>query len=131
MRKFLFVIFALLLLCSCATKTKIEYVDREVVKYQKQFVHDTLIQHTHDSILHTIIQKGDTVFDTQYIVKTKYQDKVVYKVDTCFRDSIHTQIKDNVVEKKVVPKWCYFCLGCCLIFFVYIIIKLIRWLQTL
>jgi hypothetical protein len=130
MRKFLFVILALLLLCSCATKTKIEYVDREVVKYQKQFVHDTLIQHTHDSVLHTIIQKGDTVFDTQYIVKTKYQDRVVYKTDTCFRDSVQTQIKENVVEKKVVPKWCYLCLGCCLIFFIYAIIKIIVWKRT-
>ena len=129
MRRFLFVILALLLLCSCATKTKIEYVDREVVKYQKQFVHDTLIQHTHDSVLHTIIQKGDTVFDTQYIVKTKYQDRVVYKADTCYRDSIQTVIKENVKEKQITPKWCYYLLVFSIIVIIFSIIKVIRWLQ--
>jgi len=129
MRRFLFVILALLLLCSCATKTKIEYVDREVVKYQKQFVHDTLIQHTHDSVLHTIIQKGDTVFDTQYIVKTKYQDRVVYKADTCYRDSIQTVIKENVKEKQITPKWCYYLLAFSILVIIFSIIKVIRWLQ--
>jgi len=121
----------LFLLCSCATRTKIEYVDREVVKYQKEVVHDTLLQHTHDSVYHTIFQKGDTVFDTKYVEKTKYRDRVMVKTDTCYRDSIQTIIKESVKEKQIIPKWCYFCLAVCAIFLIFAIRKLIRWLQTI
>ena len=73
--KNLFVLFAVLMICSCATKTKIEYVDREVVKYQKQVVHDTLINNIHDSVYHTVFQRGDTIYDTKYVEKTKYRDR--------------------------------------------------------
>jgi hypothetical protein len=122
-------IIAIMLFGSCATKTKIEYRDREVVKVQKQVVHDTLLQHTHDSIYHTVFQKGDTIFDTKYIEKTKWRDRVVVKTDTCYRDSIQTQIKETVVEKTKVPKWAYYCLGICVLFIIFAILKLIRWLQ--
>lgn len=123
------IVVIVLLLSSCATKTKIEYVDREVVKYQKQVVHDTLMQHTHDSIYHTVFQRGDTIYDTKYIEKTKYRDRVVIKTDTCYRDSIQVQIKESVVEKQKIPKWCYYCLGVCVLFIIFAFIKLIRWLQ--
>ena len=125
------IIAIVLVFSSCATKTKVEYVDREVVKYQKEIVHDTLVQHTHDSIYHTVFQKGDTVFDTKYVEKTKWRDRVVYKTDTCYRDSVYTQIKESVKEKQIIPKWCYFCLVVCAIFLIFAIRKLIRWLQTI
>lgn len=117
-----------LLLSSCATKTNVEYVDREVVKYQKEIIHDTLYQHTHDSIYHTIYQRGDTVFDTKYVEKTKWRDKVVYRIDTCYRDSIQTQIKKTTIEKKVVPKWCYISLVICVLFIVFEVTKLTKWI---
>jgi hypothetical protein len=119
----------LILLCSCATKRKVEYVEREVVKHQKEMVHDTLIQHTHDSIYHTIFQKGDTVYDTKFVEKTKWRDRVVVKSDTCFRDSIQIQVKETVVEKHNIPKWCYYCLGLCVLFIIVAFIRLVRWLQ--
>lgn len=125
-----FVAAILFLFSSCATK-KIEYVDREVVKYKTKIEHDTLIQHNHDSILHTIMQKGDTVFDTQYIVKTRYQDRVVCKTDTCYRDSIRTQIKESIVEKKVIPRWCYFCIAITLICLIYLTYRITRWIRLI
>lgn len=123
------IVGVLFLLCSCATKAKIEYVDREVVKWQKEIVHDTLMQHTHDSIYYTVFQKGDTVYSTKYVEKTRWRDKIVVKTDTCYRDSIQTQIKETVVEKQKIPKWCYLCLGVCVIFLIFTFIKLVRWLQ--
>ena len=51
------IIAIILMFSSCATKKQIEYVDREVVKYQKEVVHDTLLQHTHDSIYHTVFHR--------------------------------------------------------------------------
>ena len=44
------IVGVLFLLCSCATKTNIEYRDREVVKYETKIQHDTLINNVHDSI---------------------------------------------------------------------------------
>ena len=123
------VLFAMtLLFFSCATRTKIEYVDREVVKYQKEVVHDTLMQHTHDSIYHTVFQKGDTVFDTKYIEKTKWRDRVVVKTDTCYRDSIRTEIRESVIEKQKIPKWCYLSLGISIMFVIFAIGKFVKWL---
>ena len=125
------IIAVILVLSSCATKKQIEYVDREVVKYKKEIVHDTLFQHTHDSVYYTIFQKGDTVYSTKYVEKTRWRDRVVVKSDTVFRDSIHTQIKEKTVEKQIIPKWCYFCLVVCAIFLIFAIRKLIRWLQII
>ena len=39
-----------IVLCSCATKTKVEYVDRNVYKTEIQTKHDTLINNVHDSV---------------------------------------------------------------------------------
>lgn len=125
------ILFVVMVLSSCATKTNVEYVDREVVKYQKEVVHDTLLQHTHDSVYHTIFQKGDTVFNTKYVEKTRWRDRVVVKIDTCYRDSIQTVIKESVKEKQIIPKWCYFCLAVCAIFLIFAIRKIIRWLQII
>ena len=128
--KNLFVLFAVLMICSCATKTKIEYVDREVVKYQKQVVHDTLINNIHDSVNHTVFQRGDTIYDTKYVEKTKYRDRVVVKTDTCYRDSIQVQVKETVVEKQKNPKLYWYCLGFCVIIVIFAFIKLVRWIRV-
>lgn len=123
------VITLILVFSSCATKTKIEYVDREVVKYETKIQHDTLINNIHDSVYHTVFQKGDTIYDTKYVEKTKYRDRVVVRIDTCYRDSIQTVIKESVKEKQIVPKWCYFCVVISILVIIFAIIKFIRWLQ--
>ena len=120
------VLLVVMMLSSCATKTKIEYVDREVVKYQKEVVHDTLIQHTHDSVYHTVFQKGDTIYDTKYVEKTKWRDRAVVKIDTCYRDSIRTVIKESVKEKQIIPKWCYYSIVFSVLFLIFALIKFTR-----
>lgn len=123
------VITLILVFSSCATKTKIEYVDREVVKYETKVQHDTLINNIHDSVYHTVFQKGDTIYDTKYVEKTKYRDRVVVRIDTCYRDSIQTVIKKSVKEKQIIPKWCYFCVVISILVIIFAIVKVIRWLQ--
>ena len=129
MRKILFILFTILVFYSCATKTKIEYVDRDVVKYETKIQHDTLINNIHDSVYHTVFQKGDTIYDTKYVEKTKYRDRVVVKTDTCYRDSIQTVIKESVKEKQIIPKWCYYLLVFSILFVIFAIIKVVRWIQ--
>ena len=123
------VIALILVFSSCATKTKIEYVDRDVVKYETKIQHDTLINNIHDSVYHTVFQKGDTIYDAKYVEKTKYRDRVVVKTDTCYRDSIQTVIKESVKEKQITPKWCYYLLVFSIIVIIFAIVKVIRWLQ--
>ena len=125
------IIAIILMFSSCATKKQIEYVDREVVKYQKEVVHDTLIQHTHDSVYHTVFQKGDTVFDTKYVEKTRWRDRVVEKHDTCYRDSVATEYKETVKEVVKYPKTYWFAIGISILFFIFAFVKLIRWIQVL
>ena len=124
------VITLILVFSSCATKTKIEYVDRDVVKYETKIQHDTLINNIHDSVYHTVFQKGDTIYDTKYVEKTKYRDRVMVKTDTCYRDSIQTVIKESVKEKQIIPKWCYYCVVVSILFVIFAIIKAIRWIQV-
>ena len=123
------VITLILVFSSCATKREIQYVDRDVVKYETKVQHDTLINNIHDSVYHTVFQKGDTIYDTKYVEKTKYRDRVVVRIDTCYRDSIQTVIKESVKEKQIIPKWCYYLLVFSIIVIIFAIVKVIRWLQ--
>lgn len=131
MKKLLWLICVIMvvLFTSCATKREIQYVDREVVKYETKIQHDTLINNIHDSVYHTVFQKGDTIYDTKYVEKTKYRDRVVVRIDTCYRDSIQTVIKESVKEKQIIPKWCYYLLVFSIIVIIFAIVKVIRWLQ--
>lgn len=117
-------------LVSCATRRQIEYRDRDVVRYNTQYVHDTTYVEKHDSTYHSVIQKGDTVYDTKYIERTRWRDKIVLKSDTCWRDSIVTQYKEKVVVEKVVPKWCWYCLVFCIAFAIFAIIKIYRYVNV-
>ena len=104
---------------SCATKTRIEYVDREVVKYESKIQVDTLINNVHDSII--IERNGDTVFVNKW--HTVIKEKIKERIDTCWRDSIRTQTTEKVVEKQIIPKWCYGSLVVCFLFIIFAIIK--------
>ena len=123
------VITLILVFSSCATKREIQYVDRDVVRYETKIQHDTLINNIHDSVYHTVFQKGDTIYDTKYVEKTKYRDRVVVRIDTCYRDSVQTVIKESVKEKQIIPKWCYYLLVFSIIVIIFAIVKVIRWLQ--
>ena len=124
-------VFVMLLcfLVGCATKKQIEYVDREIVKYVTKVHHDTLINNVHDSIYHTIFQKGDTIYDTKYVYHTKYRDKIVAKTDTCWRDSVVVQNKNTVKEVVKIPIIYKISLFLSIIFCIFVIIKFVRWLQ--
>jgi hypothetical protein len=113
------VVGILIFLSSCATKTHVEYVDREVVRYESKIQIDTLINNVHDSIF--VERNGDTVFVNKW--HTVIKEKIKERIDTCWRDSIRTQTTEKVVEKQIIPKWCYGSLAICLLFIIFAIIK--------
>ena len=58
------------------------------------------------------------------------RDSLLVYVSRC--DSLKEELsnKKYVVEEKLkTPKWCYFCLGLCIIFIIFAFIKLLKWLQ--
>lgn len=118
------------LLSSCRAPTNVQYVEKDNNLYKTKEVHDTLIWSTHDSIYHTVFQKGDTVYDTKYVEKVRYIQKVVETNDTVYEDRIVTEISEKVIEKKVVPKWCYYSLVICVLFVIFASKKVIQWLQA-
>ena len=108
----------------CATRNKIEYVDRDVVRYEKQIHHDTLINNFHDSIFQTVYQKGDTVFSVKYVEKVKYTNKYVYQRDTVWRDSIKVEYKEKIVEKQKNKTWTQIPLVICGLFVIFALVRI-------
>lgn len=125
------IIAIIMLFSSCATKTKIEYRDRDVVKYNTSYVHDTTFVEKHDSVYHTIFQKGDTVYDTKYVERTRCRDNIVVKKDTCWRDSIVTIKKETVKEVTKIPKLFKIAFVFSILVIIFAVVKSIRWLQII
>lgn len=123
------IIAIVFVLSSCSTKSKIEYVDREVIRYETKVEHDTLILNTHDSVFHSVIQKGDTIYEKEYVEKTKWRDRIVVKSDTCWRDSIVTEYKEKTREVVKYPKSYWYSVGISILFFIFAFVKLIKFLK--
>lgn len=115
-----------LLLCSCASTKQIEWRDREVEKWNTKVVHDTVRVYEKDSIYHQITTKNDTVFDTKIIERIRWRDKIVEKTDTIKEQQTVIEYKDRIIEKKIVPKWCWYCLAFSILCFIFAIIKIRR-----
>ena len=128
---FIWILFGIICFTSCATNTKIEYRDRIVDHYNTIVQHDTLREHTSDSIFEKIYVKGDTVYNTKYVEKTRWRDRIVERHDTCWRDSVVTEYKKTTKEVTKIPKlfWISMCFSILVIIFA--IVKLIRWLQII
>jgi hypothetical protein len=131
MKRFFFYCLILLLFSSCATKTKIEYRDRIVDHYNTIVQHDTLREHTSDSIFEKIYAKGDTVYNTKYVEKTRWRDRIIERHDTCWRDSVVTEYKERVDEVVKFPKTYWLFLGISIISIIFAFVKLLRWLRII
>ena len=130
MRKILCIIIALISFTSCATKTKIEWRDKEVIKYLTKEVHDTLIDKTSDSVYFNVYMKGDTVFKEKYKEKTRWRDRIIERHDTCWRDNVVTEYNENVKEVTKIPKILNVSLFISIICIIFVFVKFIRWLKT-
>lgn len=125
------VVVLLLLLSSCATKTKIEYRDRDVNHYITNTVHDTLIDKTTDSVYFEVKVKGDTVFQTKYRERVVWKEKIKEQHDTLWRDSVVTEYKETVKEVVKIPNIYKFSLVFMVIGVIFAFIKFTRWLKII
>lgn len=128
---FIWILFGIICFTSCATKTKIEYRDRIVDHYNTIVQHDTLREHTSDSIFEKIYVKGDTVYNTKYVENTRWRDRIVERHDTCWRDSVVTEYKETTKEVTKIPKLFKITFVFSILVIIFAIVKLIRWLQIM
>lgn len=124
-----FVLFFVLLLSSCATKTRIEYRDRIVDNYIIRYVRDTLIDKQSDSVYVEVFTKGDTVYKIKYKEIRRFVDKIVERHDTLWRDSISTEKVEVVREVKKIPKLYSYSMVFSIFIIIFAIIKIAKWLR--
>ena len=127
--KICLIALCVIMLASCATKTKIEYRDRDVNHYITNTVHDTLIDKTTDSVYFEVMVKGDTVFQTKYKEKTRWRDRIVERHDTCWRDSVVTEYKETVKEVTKIHKIYRYSLILSILVIIFAFVKIYRWLR--
>ena len=119
----------IVLLSSCATKARIEYHDRDVNHCITNTVHDTLIDKTTDSVYVNKYVKGDTTYLEKYKYMIRWRERIVERHDTCWRDSVVTQIKETTNEVIKIPKIYKFSLLFSILCFIFVIVKALRrWL---
>ena len=112
---------------SCATRTKIEYKDRDVYHYVTKVEKDTVMERVHDSVY--IHERNDTVWFEKW--HTKYIDKIVERHDTCWRDSLVTEYKETIKEVVKYPKTYWWFLGISIISIIFAFVKVSRWLRMI
>jgi len=127
--KHLLFLITLLILCSCASRKQIEYRDRYIDRYITNTQHDTIINNTRDSIYVSIYEKGDTIYNTKYVERTIYLDKIKIQIDTIYRDSIRTEFIEKTKEVIKIPKIYHISLVICIIMLIFAIAKALKWLK--
>lgn len=130
MKKLAFLFLLCTIMVGCKTRKQIEYVDREVIKYVTQVRHDTLREHTTDSVYVEVIQRGDTVYKNKTKEVIRWRDRFIVQTDTCWRDSIRTEYKESVKEVKYIPKVYKISMGISILLLIFAIIKIGIWLKT-
>lgn len=128
--KHILIIMLCVLFVGCKTPTKIEYRDIYVDRYITQVVHDTLREHTTDSVYFEVLQKGDTIYKTKYKEVIRWRDRIVEYHDTCFRDSIRTEYEEITKEVKYVPKIFKISMGISILLLIFALIKAALWLKS-
>lgn len=130
MKKIALLLVLCLFITSCKTTTRVEYKDRYIDRYITQVQHDTLREKVTDSVYFEVIQKGDTIYKTKYKEVIKWRDRVVEKIDTCYKDSIITEYKESVKKVKYVPKIYKISMAISILLLIFALVKLALWLRT-
>lgn len=119
-----------LMLVGCRTTKQVEYRDRYIDHYITQVKHDTLREHTTDSVYLEVMQKGDTIYKTKYKEVVRWRDRIVEVMDTCYMDSIQIEYVESVKEIKYIPKIYKISMGISILLLIFALVKLGLWLKT-
>lgn len=77
-------------LSGCRSAHDVEYISRTDTVTRNVVSHDSIF--LHDSVYHEVIQRGDTIYNTKFVLNTRYKDRVLHdsiyiaKTDTVYRE---------------------------------------------
>lgn len=92
---------ALMLLTSCRTTrtAEREYITQHDTAYIDRMQRDSI--YLRDSIYHEVVAKGDTIYSTKYIERTKFRDRFIH--DSVYIHKTDTVLVDVVKEVERKP----------------------------
>lgn len=120
---YLILVFISISFIGCKTQSKIEYRDRDVLRYINTIQVDTFLKDVKDSIYINTYTKNDTTYINKYKERLVYKDRIKIKTDTIVNDSIVNIYKENIIVKTKVPSWCYILLVINLLVLAIVVIK--------
>ena len=109
-----------MLMPSCRTeKTLTKNVS--AINNERRIENEQVVCYIHDSV---VVVRNDTAV----VRETKWRDRIVEhtitKVDTVQVEVEKVVSEEKIVEKKVIPRWAWWCLGVC----VFLIVVLVIWI---
>lgn len=105
-KKYLYVLLILsMLTVSCKTYQASSESNKTDIERKDKYERDSII--VHDSVI--VFARADTVYKERW--RTEYKDRVVTRTDTLVQEVERLVEKRVVEERKVVPRWCWWCLG--------------------
>ena len=109
MKKYIYILL-ILTIAGCKSQRvvseKLETSQSDVsTERSRDYERDSII--VRDSVI--VFARADTVYKERW--RTEYKDRVVTKTDTLVQEVERLVEKRVVEERKVVPRWCWWCLG--------------------
>ena len=117
-KKYLYVLLILsMLTVSCRTYQASSESNKTDIERKDKYERDSII--VHDSVI--VFARADTVYKERW--RTEYKDRILQQVDTIVR--VDERVVETVVEKKIIPKWTWYCVGVCVLLIVVLVIWVI------
>ena len=121
MKRFIYVLLiGIILIPSCRTeKTLTKNVS--AINNERRIENEQVVCYIHDSV---VVVRNDTAV----VRETKWRDRIVEhtitKVDTVQVKVEKVVSEEKIIERKVIPRWAWWCLGVC----VFLIVVLVIWI---
>ncbi|MBR1809838.1 MAG: hypothetical protein IJ776_10690 [Paludibacteraceae bacterium] len=118
MKKYTFALLIVIVLtASCRSQqTLTEALSDIKTERRQEYGKDSIV--IRDSIVYRVAR--DTVYRERW--RTEYKDRYVERVDTLVQE--RERLVETVVEKKVIPKWCWWCVALCALCILFLIIRI-------
>ena len=120
-KKYLYVLLILSMLTVSCRTYQASSESRSDLKIERRLENEQVVCYIHDSV---VVVRNDTAV----VRETKWRDRIVEhtitKVDTVQVEVEKVVSEEKIVEKKVIPRWAWWCLGVC----VFLIVVLVIWI---
>ncbi len=102
---------------SCKSIKSVEKSESLITDKSDLYERDSIV--IRDSVI--VRMRGDTVYKDRW--HTEYKDRIVQQVDTVVR--VDERIVEQVIEKKVIPRWCWYMVVCSFVVLLFLVLWII------